>query len=163
MRERTILIRKRQSFRSYLNYFFYLLFRYHHMVFGRLIVAGGKIKAFNKFIELKKILKQKEQIDPLLVFLVSMINITPIIFSRPIKLGAQVHGVPTPINAVKQVSVAVKLAIQSSRMKKGIVSITNLANNLILSIYNKGPIIEKKLSLYKTAGLNRHLIRFLFR
>lgn len=108
MREQVRLIRKRRSFRAYLNLFSHLLFRYHNLFFGRLITKGKKIRAFNKFVELKKILKDKESVDPLLIFLVAMINITPIIFARPLKLGAQVHGVPTPIREAKQVSFAVK-------------------------------------------------------
>lgn len=160
MRERTLLGRKRRSFRFYMDLYSHLWFRYHNLLFGRLISKGKKILAFNKFIQLKKILKAKESLDPFLIFLVAMIKVTPVIFLRPLKLGASMHGVPVPIKEKKQITFAIKWVAESAKGIRRTISVSNLANNLILSLYDKGPIIEKKVGTYKIGGLNRHLLRF---
>jgi len=50
----------------------------------------------------------KENIDPNLVFLISMLKATPIIFLLPVRLGSFTQGVPMPISEKKQVTFTIK-------------------------------------------------------
>ena len=78
------------------------------MFFGALISSGKKIKAFNKFIQIKYHLKQIETLDPYLIFLTALIRVTPSIYLRPLRLGSFTQGVPLPITEKKRATFAVK-------------------------------------------------------
>src|SRR3546814_2431241 len=54
---------------------------------GSLIFNGKKLKAFNNFLKIKQGLKLKEFFDPYIIFLVSMMKITPDISFLSLKLG----------------------------------------------------------------------------
>jgi ribosomal protein S7 len=84
------------------------LFYYHSTLFGSLIFRGNKIRAYELFSNIKQNLKSKELIDSNLIFLVSMMNITPKINLFLIKLGGSSKKVPLPISEQKQVSFAIR-------------------------------------------------------
>jgi hypothetical protein len=50
------------------NFFEYFFFRYHRIFFGSLIIKGRKLWAFNFLNKIKYELKQKEKIEPNLIF-----------------------------------------------------------------------------------------------
>ena len=138
----------------------HFLFRYQKLLFGRLITKGKKIKAFNKFLDLKFFLKIKEHTDPNLIFLISMIKATPAIFLLPVRLGSFTQGVPMPISEKKQITFAVKWVVKAAQNSKKAISISLLANVLVDVIYDKGVIFEKKMITYDTGLKNRHLLKF---
>lgn len=86
----------------------HMWFRYHKHLFGRLILSGFKIRAFNQLLDLKYSLKLKEKLDPNLVFLVSMIKATPLILLLPVRMGSFTQGIPMPMTEKKQITFAVK-------------------------------------------------------
>lgn len=142
------------------DYYFQIWFRYHTCFFKSLIFKGNKIRAFNLFVNVKKGLKNKEFLDPYLVFLVAMIKITPFVLLRIKRLGGMRHGVPMPISLKKRIVFSVKWVIKLLRDKNINISADIVADLLVSSIYDKGLSIEKKSSVYKTARRNRHMIKF---
>jgi hypothetical protein len=64
--------------------------------------------AFNNFLKIKQGLKLREKFDPFLIFLVSMMKITPNVILMPLKKSGVMQGVPFPISFKKQVTFAVK-------------------------------------------------------
>lgn len=160
MRRITLSYRKRRSLSCSGDSYSHLWFNYHRLFFGYLISKGKKIKAFNKFVELKSRLKTLEEIDPYLVFLVAMIRITPVIYLRPLRLGSFTQGLPLPITENKRATFAVKWIIKLAKRKNRKISIKDLANLMVLSIYNKGPVIELKKNTYTSGRMNRHLIKY---
>jgi len=81
---------------------------YHNKFFGSLIFRGCKLKAFNFFSILQYNLKLKKNFDPFLLFLISMLKITPNVFLRSIRFGSVTQSIPFPITEEKQVSFAIK-------------------------------------------------------
>jgi ribosomal protein S7 len=160
MREVTRLIRRRKYLKNNLDTYGNMWFNYHCLFFGRLISSGKKIKAFNKFINLKYYLKQHESIDPYLVFLTALIRVTPSIYLRPLRLGGFTQGVPLPITEKKRVTFAIKWFIKVVKKKNKNISSKDLANLMILSIYDKGPVIALKKNTHQMGRMNRHLLRF---
>jgi len=116
------------------------------------------LHAFNFLIKIKQGLKLKENIDPLKVFLVSLMSVTPNIYLLPLKLGGRSVGVPLPISEKKKISLGVKFIIKLLRDKHGSLSAKLIVDTLVSSAYGKGPAIERKLGLYKTSNQNRHLL-----
>jgi len=86
----------------------YFLYKYHYHFFQSLIYCGRKLWAFNFFINIKYGLKQIENIDPLIIFFVAIINISPEVLLFPLKLGGLVSEVPMPISVKKQIIFATK-------------------------------------------------------
>jgi len=62
----------------------------------------------------------------------------------------------------KKISLGVKFIVKVLKEKFSKLSIKLLVDTLVISIYGKGPSIERKISLYKTSSQNRHLLRKLY-
>jgi len=84
------------------NLYKQLFFNYHTNFFGSLNFKGHKLSAFNMFLKIKQGLKQKEFFDPYMLFLISMMKVTPDIVFLTVKLGGSSQGVPMPINQKKK-------------------------------------------------------------
>jgi len=154
------IFNKNEKFLKKYEYYSYLWYRYHRLFFKSLIFKGRKLWAFNFFINLKYELKLQEKIDPFWTFIIALMKITPEVMLFPKKLGGVIHWVPLPIGERKKYTFAVRWVIKLVRDKNRIITIKNLTESLISAIYNRGISIEKKLSVYKTAGTNRHLVKF---
>lgn len=142
------------------DYYSFFGYRYHHLFFHSLIFRGRKLWAFNFFVQLKYELKKRENVDPFWILLIALSNITPDLILYPLKLGGVIQRVPLPISERKQFTFAVKWVIKLLKDKYKSVTINNLADTLISAVYGKGLSIEKKMSVYETSTLNRHLLRF---
>lgn len=90
------------------NFYKQLFFNYHKVFFGSLIFKGQKLGAFKSFLKIKQGLKLKEVFDPYVVFLVSMMKVTPDIVFLSVKLGGASYGVPMPITQKKRIVFSVK-------------------------------------------------------
>lgn len=117
------------------------------------------MRAFNKFIELKKRLKHHECSNPFWVFLISLMQASPVVHLLPIKRGRQLHGVAIPIYERKKLTVSVGWTVMSSKNKSRTIVLDVLTDNMIFTLYNKGPIIEKKQNVYLIGDRNRHMSR----
>lgn len=154
------VFRKNDKYTVRFDYYSYIWYRYHRLFFRSLIFRGRKLWAFNFFVDLKFQLKCRELVDPFWIFLISLMKITPDLMLFPLKLGGVLQGVPLPITERKQYTFAVKWTIKLLRDKYRSINITNLVDILVMAIYGKGLAIEKKMSVYQTSTLNRHLIKF---
>ena len=65
--------KKKSKMSFWYNFYLQLWYNYHKLFFCSLISKGKKIKAFNTFLKIKKLLKNKEDYDPSLIFLVALI------------------------------------------------------------------------------------------
>lgn len=59
------------------------------------------MRAFNNYVKIKQGLKVQEKNEPHVIFLVSMMKISPDIIALPVRLGGAAHGVPMPIASTK--------------------------------------------------------------
>jgi hypothetical protein len=84
-------------------YYYNLWHLYHKNFFGNLIFRGRKLFAFKFFLFIKYQLKIREKHDPFLLFLISMLKLTPKIFLKPINISATSKGVPLPISLEKSI------------------------------------------------------------
>lgn len=151
---------KIKKFKKHYHNFNYNLFRYQRIFFGSLIFRGRKIWAYNFFIKVKYGLKIKENIDPNILFLYSLLKITPCILLLPLKIGGKVQGVPLPISWKKRLTYSTKWVIKLLKEKNKRVKLEDVVEVLILALYNKGLSFEKKINTYKEGRANRFLIKY---
>jgi ribosomal protein S7 len=109
---------------------------------------------------IKQGLKFREKFDPFLIFLVSMMKITPNIVLISHKKSGIIHGVPFPISARKQITFSVKWVLKLLKDSDRVVKVSRIIDLLISSIYNRGISIKRKKEVYRNALRNRHLIGF---
>lgn len=121
---------------------------------------GNKIRAFNNFLKIHNGLKSRELYDPYLVFLVSMMKVTPAIVLLPMRRGSVSQGVPMPITENKRICFGVKWVLKLLKDRAVGLSFPLVIETLILALYNKGSAIEKKEDVYIKGRQNRHLIKF---
>jgi ribosomal protein S7 len=158
------MIRYRDKLRSFIhkfeNNFSYLCFKYHFQFFQSLIFRGRKLWAFKFFTIVKNSLKRFENIDPFLIFIVSITNIVPEVLLFPIKFAGLISQVGLPISTKKQIIFSTKWIIKLLKDKFTIVTIKNVSDLLIYSLYNVGIAVQKKKQIHAIAKDNRYLIKF---
>lgn len=147
---------KRKIYYNLQNFYF---FKYHSCFFGSLITCGKKIQAFKFFNNIKYELKLKENIEPNILFYLSMLKLTPHILLFPFKVGGQLQKVPLPIGWKKKVTFAVKWVIKLLRDKFKKVTLLQVTELMISAIYNKGLGYERKKAYHKLGKTNRFLIK----
>jgi len=138
----------------------YLWYKYHNHFFHSLINRGNKLWAFNFFINVKFSLKKSEQIDPLLVFFLSISNITPEVLLFPFKSGGLINEVAMPITIRKQIIFATKWVVKLLKDKYRILSLSNVTTLLVDALFNQGIAINKKEAIHKESTRNRFLIKY---
>lgn len=142
------------------NFFEYFFFRYHRIFFGSLIFKGRKLWAFNFLNKIKYELKQKEKIEPNLIFFFSLIKITPNVLLFPYKVGGKVEGVPLAISWSKKLIFATKWVIKLLKDKYKKLKLNDVVEILHSAIYSKGLAIRKKFFFNSLSTTNRYLIRY---
>jgi len=153
------IIRYRFELKPWYDYYIQLGFRYHNLFFCSLVNDGKKLKAFNFFLSLKSSLKLKEFVDPYNIFLISFMNITPQVFLRTFKLGSVRYGIGMPISERKKISFAIKWSVKLLKDKYGGVTINNLSDLIINSLYNRGESYKLKIEVHRLAKINRFFIK----
>jgi len=86
-------------------------------------------------------------------------NITPQVFLRTFKLGSVKYGIGMPISERKKISFAIKWSVKLLKDKYGVVTISNLSELIINSLYSKGDSYKLKVDLHRLAKINRFFIK----
>ncbi len=147
---------KKKSYNSFLPFIYY---RYKRLFFGSLIKTGNKLKAYNFLLKLKNKLKLKEKIEFHIIFIFSLLKITPHIILSYLKIGGMKQGVPLFISWRKKITYAVKWIKIAMTKKYKSIKIDNLANEISLCIYDKGLSSQIKKKTYIEGFSNRFLLK----
>lgn len=125
-----------------------------------LIWRGRKISAEKFFTSILLHLKLQNDVSPFEVFYYSSLNLRPLVFLRPVKVGSVAYRVPAPITNHKRRLYAIKFILQTVRDSRGSITVERIVN-VLLSIYNanKNAAFDKKIALYEEAMDNRSFIR----
>lgn len=97
---------KNKKYSTRFDFYSYVTYRYQRIFWRSLIFRGRKLWAFKFFVNLKYELKIRENLDPLLIFVVAMMKITPVVLLYKIRLGGAFHGVPFPAGERKRYTFA---------------------------------------------------------
>lgn len=127
-----------------------------------LIWRGKKLTAENFFASILMSLKSSNDLNSLDVFYYSILNLRPLVFLRPMRVGSVTYKTPAPISSHHRRLYAIKFLLQASRDSRSLITADRVAS-VLNSIYlaEKNTAIEKKFNLYKEATENRAFVRFL--
>ena len=94
--------------------------------------------------------------SPFDVFYYSMLNLRPLVFLRPVRVGSVFYKTPAPITDHKRRLLALKFIFQSVKDSRGSITIERVAT-ILNSIYFaiKNPASDRKFALYREAMDNR--------
>jgi len=137
----------------------FLFYRYQRLFFGSLIWRGRKLWAYNTMLNLKFKLKLRENIEFHIIFLLSMLKITPNILLSYLKIGGIKQGVPLAISWKKKITYAVKWIIKSLNDKHNKIKLKDIIEEIVLSIYNKSFSYKIKKRTYIEGFSNRFLLK----
>lgn len=105
-------------------------------------------------------MKLQNEASPFDIFYYSSLNLRPLVFLRPIKVGSVTYRVPAPITNHNRRLYAIKFILQTVRDSRGSITVERISS-ILLSIYNasKNAAFDKKIALYEEAMDNRSFIR----
>jgi len=125
------------------NYEMYLYHLYHNIFWKSLLKKGLNLRSINFFYKYKYQLKQKENEEPWIIFLIGMINISILIFPLNLWVGGQKRNIGFPIQTKKQITLAKIWLINFCKENK-FIKIDKLVSVLIDAFYDKGSLWQKK-------------------
>lgn len=154
-------VKKRKNYYQLLPFLFY---KYQRLFFGSLIWRGRKIWAYNFLLRLKYKLKLKNNIEFHIIFIFSLLKITPHILLSYLKIGGSKQGVPLAISWKKKMTYAIKWIRMSLRNKYKRIKLKDMVEEISSSIYDKGLGCRKRKRTYIEGFSNRFLLkRFKYR
>lgn len=124
---------------------------------------GKKSAAANQVYSALKIIKEKINQDPLMVFHQAIENIKPQMEVRSRRLGGAAYQIPTPVRGDRKQSLAIRWIIQSAQKKSGKEFHTfaeKLSAELLDAYNNTGGAIKKKEDTHRMAESNKAFAHF---
>ena len=96
------------------------------------------------------------------MFYYGLLNLRPLVFLRPIKVGSVTYRTPAPISDHQRRLYALKFLFLSAKDSRGLVK-SNRVAALLNSIYlaERNLAMDRKFALYKEAIDNRSFTRFI--
>jgi small subunit ribosomal protein S7 len=133
--------------------------KYHDILISKtinyLMLDGKKSVARDIVYSSLEILGKKTKQDPVEVFKIAIKNITPSVEVRSRRVGGANYQVPVEVSPKRQLSLALRWLLESSRKKKGAPMSERLASELIDAFNKTGNVIKKKEDTHRMAEANR--------
>jgi len=125
-----------------------------------LIKCGRKLSAEKFFVTVLIQLKLKSDLSPYDIFYYSALNLRPLVFLRPLKVGSTLYRTPAPITNHKRRLYAIAFILSAVRDSRGSITVERV-QEVLMAIYNasKNAAFEKKVVMYEEAMGNRSFIR----
>jgi len=102
-----------------------------------------------------EIVKEKTKRDPLEVFFEAVKNASPLMETRPKRVGGATYQVPYPVSEKRQKTLAMKWIIESAKAKKGKPMEEKLAEEIVLASKGSGGAVKKRIDTEKMAEANK--------
>jgi len=122
---------------------------------NKLMVDGKKSTSQRIFYGALDIVEQRAKRPGLDVFEQAVRNATPILEVKPRRVGGATYQVPVEVPPTRQMSLAIRWLIQSTRSRPGKTMAEKLANELMDAASNTGPTIKRREDTHRMAEANR--------
>ena len=122
---------------------------------------GKKSVAQRVFYDALEVIAKREQgANPIEVFTQAVENVKPSIEVRSKRVGGATYQVPTPVNAKRQQTLAIRWIIDSCRNKKGRPMHLKLADELLAAYRREGTAMTTRENVHRMAEANKAFAHF---
>jgi small subunit ribosomal protein S7 len=133
--------------------------KYHSVLVARFINKlmrdGKKSTAQSIFYDALDIVESRAKKPGLDVFEQAVRNATPIIEVKPRRVGGATYQVPVEVAPERQMSLAIRWLVQTSRQRPGKSMAEKLANELLDAASNTGQTVKRREDTHRMAEANR--------
>ncbi len=130
------------------------------MFLNKLMVEGRKSLAERIMYDAMDKIEERQQRDPVEVFEQAVQNATPVVETKPRRVGGATYQVPVDIRAERRMALALRWLLQSARARRGRTMADKLADELTEAANNEGVTIKKKTDTHRMAEANRAFAHF---
>jgi small subunit ribosomal protein S7 len=122
---------------------------------NKLMSSGKKSTAQRIFYNALDIIEQRARRPGLEVFEQAIRNVTPIVEVKPRRVGGATYQVPVEVRLDRQVSLAIRWLVGTTRSRPGKSMAEKLASELMDAANNTGQTIKKREDTHRMAEANR--------
>ena len=130
------------------------------MFLNKLMVEGRKSLAERIMYDALDKIEEREKRDPIEVFEQAVQNATPVVETKPRRVGGATYQVPLDIRAERRMALALRWLLHSARARRGRTMADKLADELTDAAKNEGVTIKKKTDTHRMAEANRAFAHF---
>lgn len=105
-------------------------------------------KAFNE-------IEKKIKMNPVEILERAIKNVSPMLETRPKRVGGATYQVPFPVSEKRQVDLAIRWILEAVRKKKGAPMEKKLAEEIITASKEEGRAIKKRIDTERMAEANK--------
>jgi len=122
---------------------------------NKLMRDGKKSTAQRIFYDALDIVESRSKRPGLEMFELAVKNATPIIEVKPRRVGGATYQVPVEVRPDRQLSLAIRWLVGTTRQRPGKSMAEKLANELLDAANNTGQTIKKREDTHRMAEANR--------
>lgn len=132
------------------------------MFVNRLMHDGKKSTAQRVLYDSFDLVEQRAKRPAIEVFEQAIQNVTPQIEVKPRRVGGSTYQVPTPVDARRQLSLAMRWLLMAARSRGGRSMAEKLANEFMDAATNQGAAVKRRDDTHRMAEANRAFSHFRF-
>ncbi|MBK8902857.1 MAG: 30S ribosomal protein S7 [Anaerolineaceae bacterium] len=132
------------------------------MFVNRLMYDGKKSTAQSVLYNSFDLIEQRAKRPAIEVFEQAIQNVTPQIEVKPRRVGGSTYQVPTPVDARRQLSLAMRWLLTAARSRGGRSMAEKLANEFMDAATNQGAAVKRRDDTHRMAEANRAFSHFRF-
>lgn len=122
---------------------------------NKLMYSGKKSTAQRCFYDALDLIESRSKRPGLDVFEQAVKNVTPILEVKPRRVGGATYQVPVEVRPDRQLSLAIRWLIDTTRGRPGKTMAEKLASELMDAASNTGATIKKREDTHRMAEANR--------
>jgi small subunit ribosomal protein S7 len=132
------------------------------MFVNRLMRAGKKSTAERVLYDSFDLIEERLSRSPVEVFEEALDNVKPQVEVKPRRVGGATYQVPIPVDARRQVVLAMRWILQAARNRSGRSMAEKLAAEFMDAASNQGTAIKRRDDTHRMAEANRAFSHFRF-
>jgi small subunit ribosomal protein S7 len=141
-----------------------LKYNNHHvaMFVNRLMRAGKKSTAYRVLYDSFDIIEERSKKSPVEVFEQALEGVKPSVEVKARRVGGSTYQVPVPVDASRQISLAMRWLLAAARSRGGRSMAEKLANEFMDAASGNGAAVKRKEDTHRMAEANRAFSHFRF-
>ncbi|MCP4419339.1 MAG: 30S ribosomal protein S7 [Chloroflexi bacterium] len=132
------------------------------MFVNRLMYDGKKSTAQRVLYDSFDLVEERAKRPPVEVFEQAIQNVTPQIEVKARRVGGSTYQIPTPVDARRQLSLAMRWLLAAARSRGGRSMAEKLANEFMDAATKQGAAVKRRDDTHRMADANRAFSHFRF-